>query len=246
MPTKFNHCGHFNEKLMMVILGQTNCGKSHLLFIMLTTDNILDYNNLVIFTSTPNQIYYQLLKEGFENKLTKKEILYLFNEHFVEHDHDISMIPKIVADFSDICETSIRPQEITFSLLTGEKKSKPDDMDKKKKNLIIFDDCVNDKDQTMQRDYFTKGRHNSCSCIYLTQSFYDMNARCIRLNTNLFILFHLTKRTLSQITQDVDVGNEWEFKKLIRQQFQNPRDHKYILVNIEAPLASRLVTDIFS
>ena len=66
---------------MMVLCGPTNCGKTYLLFKMLTTPGILDYQNLYIYTTTPEQNYYQFLKHGFENNLTKREINTLFNEY---------------------------------------------------------------------------------------------------------------------------------------------------------------------
>ena len=42
-------------------------------------------------------------------------------------------------------------------------------LDKNKKNLIVFDDYVNDKNQEIMESYFTKGRHTNCNCIYLAQ-----------------------------------------------------------------------------
>ena len=117
-------------------------------------------------------------------------------------------------------------------------------MDRKKKNLVIFDDCITERDQTIQKAFFTKGRHNSCSCIYLTQRFFGLD-EYIKLNSNVFILFHLNKRNLSNIIQSVDVGDENNFKQLCRTQFTNPRNHNYILINIEAPLNQRLITNVF-
>ena len=45
---------------------------------MLTTPDILDYEWLVILTTTPNQPYFQFLKHGFENNLEKSVINKLF------------------------------------------------------------------------------------------------------------------------------------------------------------------------
>ena len=55
----------------------------------------------------------------------------------------------------------------------------PDMLDKKKKHLIIFDDCVNDSNQVIMSQYFSRGRHSNCNCIYLSQSYFDLN-RSIR------------------------------------------------------------------
>ena len=45
---------------------------------MLTTPDILDYERLVILTTTPNQPYFQFLKYGFDNNLKKSVINKLF------------------------------------------------------------------------------------------------------------------------------------------------------------------------
>lgn len=223
---------------MMVICGPTNCGKTYLLFNMLTTPDILDYQNLYIYTTTPEQNYYQFLKQGFENGLTKTEINKLFNKY---GDVEIENIPEIIDDYSTENNTSIRPDKIKVNFGCP----LPSELNKKEKNIMIFDDCVNNQDQFIQKEYFTKGRHNTCGCIYLTQSFYGLDCQFIRRNTNVFILFHLNKRNLTNVMQDVDVGDEENFKKLCRSQFERPRDHKYILINIEAPVKDRIQINLF-
>ncbi len=226
---------------MMVMCGPTNCGKTYLLFQMLTTPYILDYQNLYIYTTTPEQSYYQFLLHGFNNNLIKTEINTLFHQFSDLEEGDI---PYLIDDFSNDNNTSTRPNRIKVFLLENNFPA-PNQMNKREKNLIIFDDCVTSKDQSIQTAFFTKGRHNSCSCIYLSQSFYGLDGQFIRRNANVFILFHLNRRNLTQVIQDVDTGDETFFKKLCRQQFANPREHKYILINIEAPMANRLVTNIF-
>jgi len=57
-------------------------------------------------------------------------------------------------------------------------------LDINKKNLIVFDDCVNDKNQEIMESYFTKGRHTNCNCIDLSQSYYDLPGRSIKGNSN--------------------------------------------------------------
>jgi len=238
---KFEHSKYLNPTLMMVVCGPTNCGKTFLLFNMLTTPQILDYKNLFIYTTTPEQNYYQFLKHGFENGLTKSEINSLFNEY---QDNEIEDIPNIIDDFSTENNTSIRADKIQVQLIS-DAPPHPSELNRKEKNLMIFDDCVNNQDQFVQKEYFTKGRHNSCGCIYLTQSFYGLDCQFIRRNANVFILFHLNKRNLTHVMQDVDVGDEDAFKKLCRSQFAKPREHKYVIINIEAPLEDRVRSQIF-
>ena len=47
----------------------------------------------------------------------------------------------------------------------------PQDLDKLKKNLISFDDSVNERNQTVMDSDNTRGRHSYCNCIYLSQSY---------------------------------------------------------------------------
>ena len=46
----------------------------------------------------------------------------------------------------------------------------------KDKYLIIFDDCINDKDKKSEKkinQYFTYGRNKGITCLFLSQSYYD-------------------------------------------------------------------------
>ena len=43
---------------MCLIAGGTGSGETYLLFQMLTTPDILDYEQVVILTTTPNQPYF--------------------------------------------------------------------------------------------------------------------------------------------------------------------------------------------
>ena len=43
--------------------------------------------------------------------------------------------------------------------------------------IIIFDDFICDKNQKPLTDYFIPGRHENCSVIYLSQSFYKLQIK---------------------------------------------------------------------
>ena len=245
--TKFNHSEKLSKVLMMVIVGRTNAGKTHLLFTMLTTPGILDYNNLIIYTTTPEQPYYQFLYHGFKNNLTKDEIYALWNAFYGDDQDDPDdTIEEICRSYAKANMTGAREQQVVVTLSKNPSDIKdPSELARNKKNLIIFDDCVNNKDQSIQQMYFTRGRHNSCACIYLTQSFYGLDGQYIRKNANIFILFPITDRNLLQLQQDVDVGDKEVFKALCRLQFNNPGEHKYILINTDKPRNMRVVKSVF-
>jgi len=243
---KFNHSDNLNPVLMLVICGSTNAGKTHLLFKMLTTDGILDYEHLQIFTTTPEQPYYQFLMHGFKYNLSKELINQLYEIYDNDDDFELD-------DIAEVCYQAAYKMDPKFKTNITVQLTKnlneindPSQLNSKKKNLVIFDDCVNMKDQTIQKLFFTRGRHNSCSCIYLTQSFYGLNGSDIRKNANCFILFGMNQRALSQMFQDIDVGDREYFKRLCSIQWNNPNDHKYILINIQKPVDKRLITNVFN
>jgi len=91
---KFNHTSKLSSNIMGVICGRTGAGKTYLLFKMLTTPGILDYDNLIILTSTPEQTYFQLLKHGFDNHLSKQTIQKCF-EFYESSDENL--------DIHDLC-----------------------------------------------------------------------------------------------------------------------------------------------
>ena len=64
----------------------------------------------------------------------------------------------------------------------------PDDNQK----LVIFDDYLNTgtKNDAKIRNYFTNSRNKNCSCIYLSQSFYNTD-KTIRLNCSHYCIFDL-------------------------------------------------------
>ena len=87
----------------------------------------------------------------------------------------------------------------------------PDQLDKSKKNLVIFDDCVSSKNQYLQKEYYTRGRHNNCTVFYLTQRYYDVE-KIIRDNANVIILFKQLHRSLTALLNNLDYDHADLFK----------------------------------
>ncbi|ESP02742.1 hypothetical protein LOTGIDRAFT_156690 [Lottia gigantea] len=65
-----------NNPMLMCICGSSGSGKTHRTFNMLTTPNLLDFDSLFIYTTTPEQSYYQFLKAL--EYLPKKDVQDLF------------------------------------------------------------------------------------------------------------------------------------------------------------------------
>jgi hypothetical protein len=70
-----------------------------------------------------------------------------------------------------------------------------DELDKTKKNVVIFDDCLFVPDKTEKiPTYFVRGRHHGASVFFLSQSFFAI-PRKVRLNTNFYTIFNLPSMT---------------------------------------------------
>ena len=176
------------KPLMMVLCGKTGSGKTSLLLKMLLTDDYLDYNNLIIFTPTQEQKDYLLLKHGFKYNLTKYDMLAIYQLLNKYRDEKIEDICRIYSEAKG--ETTTEPITVTFYEHIHDIPP-PTKIDKYKKNLIIFDDCVEIKNQGVIESYFTKGRHRNCSCIYLAQNFYGIPKGNIRTQLSAIVLFKL-------------------------------------------------------
>ncbi len=59
--------------------------------------------------------------------------------------------------------------------------------DSKKRNLVVFDDFLMDKDQKVMKEYFVRGRPQGISVIYISQSFYGTPIT-IRQNCSAILL----------------------------------------------------------
>src|SRR5271156_7202027 len=79
---KFKNSPYFPDSIRALLIGSSNSGKTTLLFRLLLIKDMLDYNNLIILSTSLNQKEYQLIIHGFKNKLTKSDILaFIQNEN---------------------------------------------------------------------------------------------------------------------------------------------------------------------
>ena len=242
---KFNHHHNLSNKVLSVICGRSGCGKTYLLFKILTTPKFLDYNNLIIYTTTAEQPIYQFLKYGFENNLTKSAIASLFEEYEKsEYEEEISSWCEEAAKNKQLVEPN-KNKHITIQLIDDSGNMQdPSKLNKTKKHCVVFDDCVNDRNQAVQRNYFTRGRHNNCSVFYLTQSMYSLDGSVIRKNANIFMLFEINQRNLSDLLRDLCIRDKDEFKQSCNNAWAN--DYGFITVNIDKKLHDRVIEDLFT
>ena len=87
--------------------------------------------------------------------------------------------------------------------------------------------------------YYTRGRHSSCNCIYLSQSYFQLPRRSIRNNANTFILFKLNSIDINNFWRDncSTLCSKKEFGDYMKQMNEK---YKYIVVKQDV-----ILRDIF-
>lgn len=132
----------------------------------------LAYSKIYVYAKDLNEFKYRYLEEYFENIQEN-----IKNNYNIDEDFYI-----FSSDKDDIIDV--------------------DDLDPNFQNLIIFDDFLTERDQSLIKDLFIRGRKKNCSVIYLTQSYYS-TPKDIRLNCNYFIIYQISnKREIDMILQD--------------------------------------------
>ncbi|ESP03483.1 hypothetical protein LOTGIDRAFT_171420 [Lottia gigantea] len=120
-----------NNPMLMCICGSSGSGKTHLTFNMLTTPNLLDFDSLYIYTTTPEQSYYQFLKAL--EYLPKKDVQDLF-QYYEEHEEEVE-----IKDIIDNYIEGKNPTDIKVFLTKNVNDLDLSNIDSKRKNLILFD-----------------------------------------------------------------------------------------------------------
>ena len=226
---KFKNITYFPDSIRALLIGSSNSGKSTPLFKLLLVNDMLDYNNLIILSTSLNQKEYQLIIHGFKNKLTKSDILaFIQNEDKFKTD-DGELLP-----INELCETfasATKPKgKITIIAVNKpEFIPHPDQLNSKKKNLCIFDDVLEQRQNIIS--YFTKGRHNSCQSIYISQSYMHVPKGTIRNNCNFLILFKLDPTDVNNIHEQIVKGDMTllEFRQLCNLVWNEK--YKYLVID---------------
>merc|ERR1712055_592872 len=95
----------------------------------------------------------------------------------------------------------------------------------------VFDDMITESNQKLAESYYTRGRHNNVSCIYISQSYHMLPRQTIRSNCNCLILFKLPNKDIRHIHDDIvseDMSYQ-EFNEFCQEVWQQP--HGYIIIN---------------
>ena len=167
----------------------------------------MDYNRLWIYGQSLHQLEYRVIQEGFERGLSKRQIANLFAQQEMLKDFVITPL-QVIKEYTGVKEGGVKASFFEDSKeIPDPKELNPND-----KNLLILDDCFL-TNQNKAESYYTRGRHNNCDTLYISQNYFRLNRQTVRENSNFIILFPQDAKNLNHIHADhcSDITNE-EFK----------------------------------
>jgi hypothetical protein len=106
----------------------------------------------------------------------------------------------------------------------------PRDLNREKKNLMIFDDLQLEKQHKCE-SYYIRGRHSNVDCFYLAQNYFLLPRQTIRENANFICLFPQDQRNIGHIYNDhasTDMPKD-EFKKLCKTAWE--QRHGFLVID---------------
>ena len=229
-PIFRNHHNLLPRNMRALIVGKSFCGKSTLLYNLLLKP-WLDYENLIVFGKSLHQKEYQIIKSGFDHGFSKEQIANVFNNQVplleagidpfqAIEQYDGPKEDNITAHFFDDCDMIPDPSEL----------------DPRVKHLMVFDDCFLGK-QSKSEAYYTRGRHNNCDTIFLSQNYFRLPRQTIRENCNLLMLFQQDAKNINHIYADhcssADISLE-EFRNFCKHVWKTK--HAFITIDLTSSI----------
>jgi len=240
----------------MLITGPSGCGKTNTLLEMILT-GFMHFDKIYLYAKNIQQDKYQFLIKtinDLEEKLDvpKNSMIYAcakiddvlaLPDPSEEDEKPSGMYEKKQAALQEIVAirekkaANRRPAKGKEKVVTAEnssagqlsRKSNAQTLDPEKQNLVIFDDFISEKNQHIIEDYFVGSRHWNCSCIYLSQSYYD-TPKMIRKNCSHFAIYRFASdREVQELAKDHagHLGKE-KFKDMYHQCVQYPYHFMFI------------------
>lgn len=175
------------NSIRCIIAGPSNCGKTNLLINLIVSKHGLKFENIYVYSSTLWQAKYEYLRNIFQTTTTMKSEKSGGNIVGVGY-HEFSASDDVI-----------------------------DPKDAKPNSIIVFDDVICEKNQSIVRKYYSLGRHRDVDSFYLTTTYARVGKHLIRDNCNLVIFFRQNDMNLKHIYNDMGVGCHMRFDQF--QQF---------------------------
>ena len=193
---------------------------------------MLNYDKLYVFAPSLYQKEYEVLQAGFDNQLSKENILYLLNAGDLIDKTWKGEKPTIETVAMGLSMTQKQPSPITAEFYKNEEDiPKPEDLDRSKRNLIVFDDIMMNRKQSTAESYYTRGRSANCDAIYLSQNYTRLPLHSIRTNANFQIFFKSSDLVIRQLYANfVNVDMQFkEFQKFCHEAWE--KDYGFIVID---------------
>ena len=184
------------QNIRGLIVGKSNCGKTTLLLNLLLQPDWLDYNHLYVFGKSLHQQEYRVLKKGLEAGLSKRQVSNLFLQQDILARANLPPL-EAIDEYNGIKEGGIKVNFYDDCCQIPD----PAELNPSEKNLLILDDCFLGK-QNKAEAYYTRGRHNNCDTLYISQNYFRLPRQTVRENANFIILFPQDARNLNHIYAD--------------------------------------------
>ena len=210
-----------------LIIGKSGCGKTTLQINLLLRPGWLDYNNINNFVKSLFQQEYHILKKAFEEKLPKEVIIRLFENH--NEITDLGIYPiSIVEEMAK--EIRNKSDVVCNFYQSDEDVPAPRELSSEKKNLMLFDDRLLEKQITVNRIMSEKETATLIVSISskLFQAFTPNN------NTNFLCLFTQDLKNLNHIFDD-HVGSDMtkeEFRQLLKT--ASEKLHGFVFIDLSS------------
>ena len=114
---------------------------------------------------------------------------------------------------------------------SSEEVPNPSDLDKTRKNLMVFDDLLLEKQNTCE-SYYVRGRHRNVESFYLSQNYFKLPRQTIRENANFMCLFPQDHKNIHHIYHDhvsMDMTLD-QFRYLCKQSWAHP--HGFVVIDL--------------
>ena len=208
----------------VVVSGPSSCGKTN--FVLEMIINYMYYDKIYFYSTSLEQGKYKKLKEFY--KLIDEEIK---QEWKKEMDKDEkkkkNMSFKIDKKISE-------PEPIAEFVNIDQGLPNIDMVDSSKQNILVFDDCILNKDQNAFIDFFVRGRHKNCSCIYLTQKFHAVPSIIREQATDVIFYTKPSMFALNAIAASVPSGADYQdLKEIFNRSMKKPFD--FLHVDLRTP-----------